>query len=508
MKPNVVLIFADDLGIGDLSCFNPESKIRTDNLDKLASQGLRCTDAHAASALCTPSRYALLTGRYNWRSRLKAGVVMGYTRHLIEDGRSTLGTLFRSAGYQTAVIGKWHVGFDWTLEEEDDSAYQPGAPLGKPSAAGPKVDYSQAIKNGPDTFGFDYSYITPGSLDIAPYAFIENGLVTQPPMGFSGNPDFYSVGKRGVVTDPEDPRVYTWPGGVISADYVHEHVVPDSAERVLNYIDTHADDEKPFFLYYPMHAPHLPCLPTPEFKGKSAIGPYGDMVLMIDDIVGRIMAKLEEKGLADNTIVLFTSDNGSENSYPQFGHEPSYIYRGHKSEIWDGGHRIPYIVRWPGQIPAGSAADQTVCLCDMYATFADILGETVAENAAEDSYSLRALWQGTGDTQREYTVHSSGAGFLAIRKGKWKLEMCSGSGMGFGPAMRDEEYANQTYQLYDMEADVRETCNVAEQYPEIVHELSELLSTCVRNGRSTNGAPQHNTGPEWWPQLNWMPAEQ
>ena len=500
-KPNVILMFADDLGIGDLSCFNPEGKLHTENLDRLAGEGMRCTDAHATSALCTPSRYGLLTGRYNWRSALKQVVIMGYTRHLIEDGRATLGTLFQRAGYRTAVVGKWHLGLDWAMEG-DDAAFLPGAPLGMDQKT-PVVDYSQPVKNGPNEFGFDYSYVTPGSLDIAPYAFLENGRVTAPPTGSSGDPNFYSAGPRGVVSDPSDPRVYTWPEGAIAADYVHEHVVPDSADRVLGLIDEYAGGEKPFFLYYPIHAPHLPCLPTPEFAGKSAIGPYGDMVLMIDSIAGRIMKKLEETGIADDTIFVFTSDNGSENSYPELGHEPSYIYRGHKADIWDGGHRIPLIVRWPGRVKAGSTADQTVCLCDLFSTFADILGQPVADNEAEDSVSLLPVWEGSDEPVRTYTVHSSGSGFFAIRKGKWKLELCPGAG-GFAPPQPGEK----PIQLYDMEKDVRETENVADDHPDVVAELTDLLTACVRNGRTTAGAPQKNTGPKWWPQLNWMPPEQ
>ena len=498
-RPNVILMFADDLGIGDLSCFNPESKIHTENLDRLASQGMRCTDAHATSALCTPSRYGLLTGRYNWRSRLKQVVIMGYTRHLIEDGRATLGTLFKSAGYNTAVVGKWHLGMDWDIEG-DDTAFQPGAPL-RFMGEEPVVDYSKPVKNGPNDFGFDYSYITPGSLDIAPYSFLENGMVTQPPLSRSGSEFSHSNGPRGTVCDLKDDRLYTWPEGAISADYVHENVVPDSADRVLRLIDDYSKEEKPFFLYYPIHAPHLPCIPTPEFKGKSAIGPYGDMVLMIDSIAGRIMDKLEEKKIADNTILLFTSDNGSENSYPQFGHEPSYIYRGHKGDIWDGGHRIPYIVRWPGHIQPGSEATQTVCLCDMYATFADMLGIGVADNQAEDSISLMPVWQGGKEPVRDYTVHTSGSGYFAIRKGKWKLELCQGSG-GFAPP----DPKQPQIQLYDMENDIAETTNLAADYPDVVAELTKLITDCVVNGRSTPGVPQKNTGPEWWPQLNWMKA--
>ena len=491
-RPNVILMFADDLGIGDLSCFNPDSKIITKNLDKLALEGIRGTDVHATSSLCSPSRYGLLTGRYNWRSALKSKVLGGYTKHLIEDGRSTLGTLFKSAGYRTACIGKWHLGLDWAVGGDTSEL----APEAFKLMLVPDVDYTKPVKNGPGDYGFDYSYVTPGSLDIAPYVFLENGMVTQPPLGKTGSNNF--AHKRGVVSDVNDSRIYEWPEGWTSADYVHQNVVPDSAERVLGLIDSYSDGTEPFFIYYPIHAPHIPCLPTPEFAGKSPIGPYGDMVLMIDDIVGRIMDKLDEKGIRENTVFVFTSDNGSENSYPELGHEPSSIYRGHKADIWDGGHRIPFIVRWPEQLSANGCFSQMCCLSDMYATFAELLGVEVADDAAEDSVSVLPLWNGSGEQIRDYVVHSSGMGRFAIRKGKWKLELCPYSG-GFG----DWDYKGglPPIQLYDMENDVRETQNVYAEHPDVVEELRSVLIRCITEGRSTPGAPQKNTGPEWWPEL-------
>ena len=497
-KPNVILLLADDLGIGDLSCFNPESKMNTENIDKLASEGLSCSDAHATSALCTPSRYGLLTGRYNWRSALKQVVLMGFAKHLIEDGRSTLGTLFKDAGYNTAAVGKWHLGMDWDING-DDSAFHPSQPKGFDVPA-PEIDYNRPVKNGPKEFGFDYSFVTPGSLDIEPYTFVENGRVTRFPRELTGCKNFRAASKRGVVSDFEDMRLSEWPEGATSPDYIHRNVVPDSADRVLKLMDDYAAKEEPFFIYYPIHAPHLPCIPTPEFKGKSAVGPYGDMVLMIDDITGRIMRKLDELEIAEDTIFIFTSDNGSEISYPDLGHEPSYIYRGHKSDIWEGGHRIPYIVRWPGHVPAGIESSQTVSLVDTFATLSEILGMEVKDDEAEDSYSILPIWQGSEKTIREYTVQTSGGGRFAIRKGKWKLEMCPGSG-GFE---QSENPDLPPIQLYDMDADVRETTNLYDQYPEVVAELTAALTDCVLNGRSTPGLKRKNTGPQWWPQLNWM----
>ena len=501
-RPNVILMFADDLGIGDLSCFNPDSKIHTANLDRMAAEGMRGTDVHATSALCTPSRYGLLTGRYNWRSVLKAMVVGGYSRHIIEEGRETLGTLFKRAGYQTACVGKWHLGLDWSVRG-DDSILTPGRPL---KGQIPDVDYSVPVRNGPNDCGFDYSYVTPGSLDIPPYVFLENGSVCAPPSAMSGvSRD--AMAQRGVITDPNDARIYHWPEGECAAEYVHREVVPDSARRVLNLIDSYAETKQPFFIYYPIHAPHIPCLPTPEFEGRSGIGPYGDMVLMIDSIVGQIMDKLKEKGIDNDTLFLFTSDNGSENSYPELGHEPSYIYRGHKSDIWDGGHRIPFLVRWPSHIPAGHSTDQLCCLSDIYASFAEMLQIPLVPEEAEDSVSNLPLWLGGDVPVRDYIVHSSGGGCFSIREGRWKLELCPGSG-GFG--MRAENVDGLLpIQLYDMVEDVREQHNAAQEHPEIVNRLRDQLTAYILAGRSTPGAAQKNTGPQWWPQLTWIdpPAE-
>lgn len=498
-QPNVILILADDLGIGDLSCYNPNSKLHTKNLDRMADSGIRCTDMHATSALCTPSRYGLLTGRYNWRSVLKRRVLTGYMRHIIEEGRSTLGTLFKSAGYKTACIGKWHLGMDWEVSG-DPSILDPTSSVWD---VVPEVDYSKPVKNGPNDCGFDYSYVTPGSLDIPPYVFLENGLVVEPPCRQTGSKENVP---RGVVSDVKDPRIYSWPGGATSADYVHRNVVPDSAERVLSLIEQYAGGEQPFFLYYPMHAPHLPCLPTQEFAGKSPIGPYGDMVLMIDDIVGRILDKLVQKGIDDDTIVVFTSDNGSENSYPELGHEPSYIYRGHKSDIWDGGHRIPFLVKLSKPLQRSAILSSTCCLADLYATFAELLGISVADNEAEDSVSNLSLWKGSSEPVHPYVVHSSGRGQFGIRKGKWKLEMCPGAG-GLNDIGVDLSRL-PPIQLYDLESDIGETTNLWEEHPDVVEELRGLLTACVLNGRSTDGKPQKNSGEQWWPELHWIPRAQ
>jgi len=499
--PNVVLMFADDLGYGDLSCFNKDSKIHTENIDKLASESMRCTDAHASSSLCTPSRYGLMTGRYNWRSRLKYGVISGGRRHLIEDGRLTLGTLFKKAGYNTACVGKWHLGIDWTLGPDADES------LAELKSGGfdplPKIDFEGRVLNGPPAFGFDYSYVTPGSLDIPPYVFIENGKVTNPPNRQTGRVD-YITSLRAKEPGVEFMKMYDWPAGDTGSDYNMMQVVPDTAERVLKLIDDYSSRPEPFFIYYPIHAPHTPCLPTPEFDGKSGIGPYGDMVLMIDSIVGRLVERLKEKGVYDDTIFIFTSDNGSAQHLEDKGHRSNSFYRGYKTDIWDGGHRIPFIVRYPGTVQPGSTCDQTTCLTDMVATFADILGIELADNEGEDSVSSLPLWKGSDQPVRTATVHTSGRGRFAIRKGKWKLELWHGSGGNSPDPAVPEGGTLPPVQLYDMEADPSETVNVWAEHPDIVKELTEELTAYVVNGRSTPGTPQKNTGGDRWDQLDWM----
>lgn len=506
-KPNVILMLADDLGIGDLSCYNPDSRLNTEHLDQLAAEGLRCSDAHASSALCTPSRYGLLTGRYNWRSRLKKMVLPGHCPHLIEDNRLTLGSLFKKAGYQTAAVGKWHLGMDWAMKEEPETYGYDEQELLKNRVRpeGLRIDFTRPVENGPNAFGFDYCYVTPGSLDISPYVFLENDRLTERPTRISGSSEFWPTKNTG--TGAEVPYMSCWPLGATAPDYIHQNVVPDSADRILGLMEKYAADEKPFFLYYPIHAPHVPCIPTPEFEGKSGLGPYGDMVLMIDDIAGRIMAKTDELGITDNTIFIFTSDNGSEHAFPEFGHSSNYIYRGFKSDIWDGGHRIPYLVRYPGHIAPGSVTDQTVCLTDLMATFADILGYTLADNEGEDSVSNLSLWEGNDQPLREYTIHHSGNGMFGIRKGNWKLELCPDGG-GFRKPGQSVDETLPPIQLYDMENDVRETTNVADRYPGVVKELTEELTKQVVNGRSTPGTPQKNTGPVWWPEINWIKEEE
>ncbi len=479
-KPNIVYILADDMGYGDVSCLNPESKINTVNMDRMAAEGMAFRDAHSSSAVCTPSRYSILTGRYNWRSSLKEHVLFGYDGPLIEEGRETMASYLKKHGYETACIGKWHLGWNWKLNSDD-----------------PKdIDFSAPITNGPtDRGGFDYFFGIIGSLDMDPYVYVENDKITALPNR---------------ITEDTDKRF--WRKGPTGADFVHEDVLPNFTRRACKFIEEHAGSDDPFYLYFPLPAPHTPILPTPEFQGKSGTNEYGDFCLMTDDVVGQIMAALEKAGKADNTILVFTSDNGCSPmadfaELAACGHNPSYVFRGHKADIYEGGHRIPLLIRWPEQIKAGTVSDETVCLADMFATVVDILEDNLPDSVAEDSVSSLPLWNDEVLTEplREAIVHHSVNGSFSIRQGRWKLEFCPGSGGWSFPRPNTPEVDGlPPIQLYDLDADISERANLQDKYPEVVEKLTALMTQYVRNGRSTPGAPQENTGPQYWPQLNWM----
>lgn len=468
-RPNIVYILADDLGYGDISCFNGNSKIPVPHLAQLAKEGMVFTDAHSGSAVCTPTRYGILTGRYSWRSVLKKGVVYGYSPHLIEDTRMTVASMLKKQGYHTACVGKWHLGWDWQF-----------------TGSGPEdVDYTQPISHGPSANGFDYSFCIPASLDMPPYVYVENDRVT-------AAPNRVVEGKTGKLLMREGPT---------GADFEHIDVLPTLTEKAVAYIDRRGRTTQPFFLYFPLPAPHTPILPTQEFQGQSGTNEYGDFVMQIDWVVGQVMDALHRNGLEGNTLFIFTNDNGcSPNAdfeyLAQLGHNPNYVFRGHKADIYEGGHRVPLIVRWPGRVKTGSVCDDTTCLTDLMATAAEITGYTLPDDAGEDSVSMlpNLLGSATGPV-REATVHHSVNGSFSIRQGKWKLILCSGSG-GWSPPRPGSEEARQLppVQLYDLIADIGETKNVQGQFPEVVKRLTDLLQNYVDRGRSTPGATQKNDG--------------
>ena len=485
-QPNIVYILADDMGYGDVSCLNEESKIRTEQLDRLAAAGMRFSDAHASSAVCTPSRYSLLTGRYNWRSALKQGVTWGYSGPLLEPDRLTVAAFLQQQGYHTACFGKWHLGWTWARGD---------GPTDESGLTGANVDFSQPIAAGPTSVGFDYFFGISASLDMEPYVYIENERVT-------------AVPDRVI---PASGGKEMWRAGPISPDFAHEQVLPNLTERAVAYIDQRAEQAEPFFLYFPLPAPHTPILPTAEFLGKSGTNSYGDFCLQVDDLVGQLMAALDRNGLTENTIFIFTSDNGCSPrvdfaELAALGHRPSYHFRGHKADIYEGGHRIPLLVRWPAVIEAGAICRETVCLVDLLATCADILGQPLPDDAGEDSVSNLPVWQGQtlAGPLREATVHSSVDGSLSIRQGRWKLEMCPGSGGWSYPRPGPECEGLPPLQLYDLATDIGEQTNVAADQPAIVERLTDLLSDYIRHGRSTPGRPQPAELPSDWSQVWWL----
>lgn len=479
-QPNIIFILADDMGYGDVSYFDNNSKLKTENLDRMAQEGVVFTDAHSSSSVSTPTRYGILTGRYNWRSTLKNNVLYGYDKALIPADRETMASMLRKNGYTTAGIGKWHLGWDWDNID----------------AGKDKVDFSKPVQNGPTTRGFDYFYGFCGSLDMAPYVYIENDMPTSLPDRETVNEGKYSW----------------WRKGPTGADFVHEEVLPNLVDRACNYIKEKAKADQPYFLYLPLPAPHTPILPTEEFRGKSGIGEYGDFVLMVDAMVGKVLQAVKESGEDGNTIVVFTTDNGCSpaagiKEMEAQGHRPNSIYRGHKADLFDGGHRIPCILRWPeGTKP--HEVRQTVCLTDFYATFAAINGYKLMDSEGEDSYNLLpAIVSETEiDPIREATVHHSIDGQFTIRQGDWKLLLSASSGGWSVPTPTDTLALDSLppIQLYNMKDDPSETTNVEAEHPEIVSRLRALMAKYVREGRSTPGAPQKNDGEYPWKELDWM----
>jgi arylsulfatase A-like enzyme len=443
-------------------------------MDRLAAGGMTFTDAHSSAAVCTPSRYSILTGRYNWRSAMKRGVLNGFSPRLIETNRMTVAAFLKAQGYATACIGKWHLGMNWP--QNDRSA--PGN-----SANPKKIDYSQPIQGGPTTAGFDYYFGISASLDMAPFVFIENDRVTEIP----------TVEKEWVRKGPA------------AKTFEAIDVLPALNRKAVDYIANHgagAKQGKPFFLYLPLASPHTPILPTKEWQGKSGLNAYADFVMQTDATVGAVLEALEQQGIAANTLVILTSDNGCspEANFPELlkkGHHPSYHFRGTKADIFDGGHRIPFLVRWPARVKAGTTSDQLVCLSDLFATCADILRKKLPDNVAEDSVSIfPALLGRSKQTLREALVHHSINGSFSIRQSQWKLELCPDSGGWSDPKPGSPEAQKlPPVQLYDLKEDIGEENNVQAQHPDVVARLTKLLEKYIADGRSTPGKPQPNTGP-------------
>ena len=483
-QPNIVYILADDLGYGDPGCFNPRSKIPTPRIDRLASEGMRFTDAHSPSSVCTPTRYALLTGRYAWRTRLQRNVLGPWDKPLIAPDRLTVGKLLQQHGYATACIGKWHLGQSYATTDGKP-------PIGGAKKALSNVDFTQPISDGPISRGFDHYFgtIVP---NYPPYCFIEDDRTV------------------GIPTLPMAGANFNIPGPTVPG-WKLEDILPGLTTHAVTWIEDAAKKERPFFLYFSLTSPHYPVVPSSEFKGSTPVGAYGDFVHQTDWSIGQVLDALERTGAADNTLIIFTSDNGPEitgevnpgayDRVQQFGHRSAGELRGAKRDAWEGGHRVPFIARWPGKIPAGTSSDEVICHVDFLATVAAILGKKLPDNAAEDSVSILPvlLGQEHQGSIREATVHHSARGKFAIRRGDWVfIDAPSGDDNGVHGEpqwLRDERsYAQHAHpgELFNVREDPAQCDNQYSEKPKLVLELKSLLKKYQQDGRSTRGAAQKN----------------
>ncbi len=476
-QPNIVVILADDLGYGDMHCNNPErGKIPTPRMDALAAEGMRFTDAHSSSGVCSPSRYALLTGRYHWRTRLQRGIVGVFGAPLIAPDRLTIAGMLKTKGYATACIGKWHLGRDWGVPEGQAALFS-----GRGAAAPEVTDahraawravFSKPFSGGPTSRGFD-EYFGTDVPNWPPYCFIENERTIGIPSEFLPKENFQNH-----LASLQGPALPGW-------DLAK--VLPTITDRACAFVTREAKAGRPFFLYMPLTAPHTPIAVNEPWKGKSGLIPYGDFVMETDAAIGRVLDAIAQSGAADRTLLVLTSDNGcapyiGAKEMEAKGHFPSGPLRGYKSDAWEGGHRVPFVVRWPGVVKPGSVCGQLVHHADLIATFADALGVKLPETAAEDSFSLMPLLRGGDAPVREGAVSAAASGTFAVRKGPWKLIP--------GPAG-----AAVPGQLFNLAEDIGETKDLAAAHPEKVAELAALLTTWVEDGRSTPGAKQTNDVP-------------
>ena len=464
--PNIVVVLADDMGYGDVQALNDQSQIPTPNLNRLAKEGMTFTDAHSPSAVCTPTRYGLLTGRYCWRSRLKSGVLNGYSPPLIETDRMTVASFLKSVGYHTGIVGKWHLG------------------LGFAKTDGGQFDFHESVDHGPNNLGFQFSHIIPASLDFPPYLYLRNGAPTkfpsimQPAQSF---PAFLRKGER-------------------SPDLVMEDCLDDLTQVATSYIRRQASNtEQPFFLYFPLTAPHKPVLPHPRFRSVTELGPYGDFIVQVDWTVGEVLNAIDQAGIRDDTLFLYTSDNGSfmfrrdspqakdhvadetVQAYQSAHHRANGAFRGTKADIWEAGHHVPFFARWPEVIKPDARCSETICHVDIFATVASIAEGQLPSGVAPDSHSLLSLMtDGSWGEARDPVIHHSASGMFSIRDGKWKLVLGNGSGGREQPRGKPFQ---KPYALFDMTKDISERTNVIDQFPDVATRL-EMECLTIRDRES------------------------
>ena len=481
-KPNIIIVLADDMGYGDISALNPYGRIQTPALDKMVHQGITFTDAHASASLCTPSRYGILTGRYALRTRTGGDSgVNGFHPSVIEEGRETIASHLQKAGYRSACIGKWHLGFNWQTKDGERPALDT-------STGYSNVDYSQNITMGPNDFGFDYSFIHPASLDIPPYVFIRNHQIVDPDVILTT--DHYP--RRKEYTEYSWDKIHTdehavywekgvwWRQGEMSRSFRIEDCQSAIVNEGIQFIENHTatNSDQPFFLYLPLTGPHTPWVPIDKFKGKSPIGLYGDFCMEIDYFIQQIQEKLVDLNIDDNTILIFTSDNGGywpDEEVELQNHDSNWGRRGQKADVWDGGHRVPLLITWPATIKEPLRYHHFVSLTDFFATFSDIAGLTLDDNMAEDSFSFKHVIEGDTENIIRPTMTHYTRRFSGIRHEDWKFIDGLGSGGFTQPSFIQPEPGGPTGQLYRITTDSLESDNLYMQYPEQVDEMRSML---------------------------------
>ncbi len=479
-KPNIILVYVDDMGYGDASCLNPHAKFKTPNIDRLAREGMTFTDGHCSDTVCTPSRYGLLTGRYAWRTTLKRGVMGAEAKCLIADGRMTLASLLGANGYATAMVGKWHLGMDF------------------PGTWG-KRDWSQPVRDMPLDKGFGYFWGIPASMNYGVLAWFEGRHAKVPPTQFTRKkPNAIAISDYR-IKPPYEAKPLKPNDLEVAPDFVDVECLDRFTTQAIKWLDGRAADArdgKPFFLYLPYTSPHKPVIPLEKFRGQGKAGAYGEFMIETDHHLGRILKWLDDEKLAKNTMVIFTSDNGPETTWRKrielHDHRSNGIYREGKRSVYEGGHRVPFLIRWPAQVKAGSQWNRPVCQTDLLATFAKMLGKRLPENAGEDSISFYRVLRGAKENsmaKRVAMVHHGMQGRFAIRESNWKLVM--------------EDGRRAKRELYDLSKDPGETKNLIAANPAISKRLTAKLTSLIRNGRSSPGPVQKNDTP-LWRDLVWM----
>lgn len=491
-RPNVVIILADDFGIGDIQAHFPENKIRTPYLDRFSAESMRFTNAHSGSAVCTPTRYGLLTGRYAWRTRLQEWVLACYEPPLITEDRLTLPGFLKNQGYDTACIGKWHLGWNWPGPQVSFMHETPNF------LRTLEWDYTKPILDGPTTRGFDY-YFGTHVPNFPPFTFIENERIVYQP---SSRLEYAPGDGRSL------PRIFD--DNPMAPGWRFSEILPELTRRAVSYIHEKAVSESPFFLYFPMTTPHTPIVPTDDFRGKSGISPVADFIMQTDWSAGQVINALEEAGVAEDTFVIFTSDNGhlptDWDILIEAGHFSSGPYRGRKADIWEGGHRVPFLVRWPDRIEAGVEVDDLLSLNDVFATLAELLGEELPAEAAEDSFSF--LDRALGESRlphRDHLVSHSVGGEFGYAEGPWKLVYRNRT-----RTRNDSRGEARIAELYHLGSDIDESDNRIADEPEVARRLQTKLREVVESGATRPGAMGRNDTRvivDVTQRLRWAPAD-